>query len=1030
MIGLTLASVMLVVFSLIIWWSMGSMQKQQPGSGDAFPTDPGEIPDITELEQGARMFVTIVDRDDPTRIAGTLEADQFQPIGGGQRRLLNPDAWINMRDGRRVHITADRGVVMMPDPNEAPDSGTLEGDVTIQSYAATDVSVDPLSEAMGMNADQLPTLTAKFDEPVEFERRYQRLTSQGRFTVESPEIEFIGHTLTVMLNEVQGRIELLDVRKGERLVLRPNAKKDTKTTFAPPRSSAYTITTVAYPSIAINAPMQETTDSDADDSDAEQAAVVKEPKKTPYHIEFQDSVLVNMVGSGTLSSENLDIWAMLIDGALSPDAIKQFKFAKVDESTKPAQPVPVQQSQTQSAQPKATAPAPATTPKPNPVPVNPAPAQTAVKDGEVVITWDGPLVMRPVEDPMSTALATEEVAIAFTSSSRVAFDASIQGVHGSADSIRYGATTGTVEFVGTRDSRISIIADDTGLLESESLHAQLGTGIITIDSPGMLESVPSPTEPPARIHWGTGAEFALVQTEDGELSSRLRSARFEGAVLGTRADAVLQTETLLATLDEDGPMESSLRSITLTNGSMRSDSGSLTSDAMTIGFVPINQGTGVTPSTLNADGSVLGISVDGRVETDQLDAILVREMDGQTRVRSATAIGSTEFLGENQTQASGQRVELNTDNDMIHIIGSRGDKGSAGQGGSIIQGEDIWINTRSRSIQVNGPGTFDHDIVTDGVATGGHLNVKWTESMRFDDAIGSIECAGDVVALSTPDAYTTDTLKADRLEIDLTPTGETDQVHSPDAVVQDDQVTRELLSARAYGRAVPGSESIPASVESRTYDPQQPERAIGVMYLEGPSIIADNQRQILRVPAPGMMVLMDRSNEDGADTPADDSSSVMPSTSGPGLTRMTWLGSMELDRIGGHALVLNEVNIRHKSLATGRISQLGCDRIDATFSTPDNDMVNAGQVGAIALQRADASGRVRFSDLERTLLSDYAVYDAAAGTLFAYADGNRLVTLRDSMEPTPVSARTLLWDLNKDLVEIDAPSPVRLPARP
>lgn len=1030
MIGLTLASVMLVVFSLIIWWSMGSMQKQQPGSGDAFPTDPGEIPDITELEQGARMFVTIVDRDDPTRIAGTLEADQFQPIGGGQRRLLNPDAWINMRDGRRVHITADRGVVMMPDPNEAPDSGTLEGDVTIQSYAATEVPVDPLNEAMGMNADQVPTLIAKFDEPVEFERRYQRLTSQGRFTVESPEIEFIGHTLTVMLNEVQGRIELLDVRKGERLVLRPNAKKDTKTTFAPPRASAYTITTVAYPSIAINAPMQETTDSDADDSDVEEAAVVKESKKTPYHIEFQDSVLVNMVGSGTLSSENLDIWAMLIDGALSPDAIKQFKFAKVDESTKPAQPVPVQQSQTQSAQPKATAPAPATTPKPNPVPVNPAPAQTAAKDGEVVITWDGPLVMRPVEDPMSTALATEEVAIAFTSSSRVAFDASIQGVHGSADSIRYGATTGTVEFVGTRDSRISIIADDTGLLESETLHAQLGTGIITIDSPGMLESAPSPTEPPARIHWGTGAEFALVHTEDGELSSRLRSARFEGAVLGTRADAVLQTETLLATLDEDGPMESSLRSITLTNGSMRSDSGSLTSDAMTIGFVPLHYSTGVSPSTLNADGSVLGISVDGRVETDQLDAILVREPNGQTRVRSATAIGSTEFLGENQTQASGQRVELNTDNDMIHIIGSRGDKGSAGQGGSIIQGEDIWINTRSRSIQVNGAGTFDHDIVTDGVATGGHLNVKWTESMRFDDAIGSIECAGDVVALSTPDAYTTDTLKADRLEIDLTPTGETDQVHSPDAVAQDDQVTRELLSARAYGRAVPGSESIPASVESRTYDPQQPERAIGVMYLEGPSIIADNQRQILRVPASGMMVLMDRSNEDGADAPADDSSSVMPSTSGPGLTRMTWLGSMELDRIGGHALVLNEVNIRHKSLATGRISQLGCDRIDATFSTPDNDMVNAGQVGAIALQRADASGRVRFSDLERTLLSDYAVYDAAAGTLFAYADGNRLVTLRDSMEPTPVSARTLLWDLNKDLVEIDAPSPVRLPARP
>jgi hypothetical protein len=1029
MIGLTLASVMLVVFSLIIWWSMGTMQNQQTGSGNAFPTDPGEIPDITELEQGARMFVTIVDRDDPTRIAGTLEADQFQPIGGGQRRLLNPDAWINMRDGRRVHITADRGVVMMPDPNEAPDSGTLEGDVTIRSYAAADELVDPLNEAMGMNADQVPTLIAKFDEPVEFERRYQRLTSQGRFTVESPEIEFIGHTLTVMLNEVQGRIELLDVRKGERLVLRPDAKKDTKTTFAPHRASAYTITTVAYPSIAIDTPAQ-TIPAQAESAD--ESAVVKEPKKTPYHIEFQDSVLVNMVGTGTLSSENLDIWAMLIDGALSPDAIKQIQFAKLDEPVAEVEQPPAAQGN--PSQQATTAPPissePVTAPKPTPAPAKAAPVQTAAMEGEVVITWDGPLVMRPIEDPMSTALATEEVAIEFTSSSRVEFEAPIQGMHGSADAIRYGATNGIVELLGTTDSRIKIVANDTGMLESEVFHAQLGTGVITIDSPGMLESTPVTNEPPARIHWGTGAEFALVQTADGELSSRLRSARFEGAVLGTRADAVLQTQSLVASLDEEGPMESSLRSIKLTQGSMRSDSGSLTSDEMTIGFVPMNNGTGVTPSTLDADGSVLGVSVDGRVETDQLDAILVREPDGQTRVRRATAIGSTEFLGENQTQASGQRVELNTDSDTIHIIGSRGDNGSAGQGGSIIQGEDIWINTRSRSIQVNGPGTFDHDIVTDGVATGGHLNVKWTESMRFDDAIGSIECAGDVVALSTPDAYTTDTLKADRLEIDLTPTSETDQVRSPDAVAQDDSVTRELLTARAYGRAVPGSESIPASVESRTYDPQQPERAIGVMYLEGPSIIADNQRQVLRVPSAGMMVLMDRSNEDGVDASVDDSSSVMPSTSGPGLTRMTWLGSMELDRIGGHALVLNEVNIRHKSLATGRISQLGCDRIDATFSTPSNDMVGVGEVGAISMQRADASGRVRFSDLQRTLLSDYAVYDAAAGTLFAYADGDRLVTLRDTMEPTPVSARTLLWDLNKDLVEIDAPSPVRLPARP
>ena len=128
---------------------------------------------------------------------------------------------------------------------------------------------------------------------------------------------------------------------------------------------------------------------------------------------------------------------------------------------------------------------------------------------------------------------------------------------------------------------------------------------------------------------------------------------------------------------------------------------------------------------------------------------------------------------------------------------------------------------------------------------------------------------------------------------------------------------------------------------------------------------------------------------------------------------------MELDRAGGHALVLDEVNIRHKSLATGRVTQPGCERLDVSFSAAGQ----GNQPSAIAMQRADATGSVRFSDLQRTLLSDHAIYDAVAETMFAFADDDRLVTLRDSTNPTPVSARTLLWDLKKDLIEIDAPSP-------
>ncbi|MBO6514341.1 MAG: hypothetical protein JJ974_10290, partial [Phycisphaerales bacterium] len=324
-IGLTLATLMTIVFAAIIWRSMNTNASLPSSSDNLFPTDPSEIPNLEDLEQGASMFVTIVDRDDPTRIAGTLEADQFEPIGGGQRRLVNPDAWIFLRDGRRVHITANDGVVMMPDPNQAPDSGTLEGDVTINAYDAPINQPDPIAAAMGIkpDADETPSFTANFDKPVEFERRYQRLTSSGRFVIDAPELHFIGHNLTVMLNEVKGRVELIDIRRGEQLILRPDVQSKASKPEAITRSRAnppHRIRTVSQDSSPATTTAQTPQPTSA-------TQTVPSPKETPYHIAFQDQIKVNLLGTGSLTAETLDVWANLIDGSLSPDAIKQINFA-------------------------------------------------------------------------------------------------------------------------------------------------------------------------------------------------------------------------------------------------------------------------------------------------------------------------------------------------------------------------------------------------------------------------------------------------------------------------------------------------------------------------------------------------------------------------------------------------------------------------------------------------------------------------------------------------------------------------------
>ncbi|MBO6514314.1 MAG: hypothetical protein JJ974_10155, partial [Phycisphaerales bacterium] len=694
----------------------------------------------------------------------------------------------------------------------------------------------------------------------------------------------------------------------------------------------------------------------------------------------------------------------------------------------PTQPAPADQSTpTNTTNPNTTEPVKKQTAQKNTTPSKPlSTTKPTAQEGEVLITWSGPLVVKPIDDPSSTALATQQLALSFTSQERVEFTSDDQSITGSADQLTYGATTANLDLIGSDSAPIRLNAQDSGTLSAAQLNADLTSGQIFIPTTGRLESQPQPDQPPAQIDWFESARFKLAKSETDELIGRLQSAQFQGQVVGTRADAVLRANALEADFTSTGPFESALRTITFNQGTLNSDSGSLSAQDMSIGFSPNPPATSVNPSKLDAQGEVLVISPDGRITSNELSAILTQNIEGQTEVHSALAQGNAEYLGKNDTYAKGQQIDLDTPSNAIHIIGSQSNLATAGQAGSTIQGPDIKINTRSRSILVDGQGTFDHDIVAEGTPTGGHLNVRWTESMRFDDALGSIKCEGEVVAVSTPDAYTIDTLKADRLEIDLTPAPGTDILDQPTELAQENEPERELLQARAYGRAVPGSDIVPASVESRTFDPANPEVAVGVMYLQGSKLVADNRAQTLNVPSSGMMVLMDRSpDQPGGQSP--ESATVMPNTSGPGLTRMTWLGSMTLDRANGTAQVINEVNIRHKSLTTGRVSQLGCDQLTAEF-TPQSS--SAAATAPITMQTANASGRVRFTDLNRTLLSDHALYNAQNETLFAYADDNRLVTLRDSTEPTPVSARTLLWDLKADLIEIDAPSPVRAPARP
>ncbi|MFG0299218.1 MAG: hypothetical protein ACF8K1_06435 [Phycisphaerales bacterium JB047] len=1023
-IGLIAAGLLALIFIAIIVVSMLIAPPAAPTRGsDLFSENPDDFIDIEDTQSGGAMLVTMVDQNDPTRIASTLRADRFEPMGEGRRRLDQPESWIYLKDGRALRVNADFATMLMPDPNQPPESGTLEGNILLRAYDSIPAPGTPAPD------DQQPTLTARFEEPVEFERRYLRLSSPGRFEIESAQVDFAGTDLTVILNDLRNRIEMIDVAQGDTLVIHTDAVNDR----SPQETSTNERSASAKPKPA-TPETTEITDTETETTTtttrvAQDKPRTTTPKSTPpatppaapdtqrYIVSLDRDVSASVPGSGTVNADTLELWAAFIDGQLPDDAIRRIAIAQ----NEPRASQQTQAKNTPPNTPKETRP-PASANSPSKQ--MPEPTATAAAEGnDLVINWSGPMRVRPIDAEIPRQLHNDHLALRLSSDegSGITMSAPDRGFTGQAKELTYFATRAVVRMVGeqTETGIVKMEVEEGGTLYAGALNIDLITGELDMPQRGSITTIHEDPEQIAAVRWTNKAQIAFALNEQGAITQRLRHARFEGAAIAEQAGNSVGARVIHATLDPKLPPASALTTLTLTEGVIASaDKQTLTGRDLTIDFVPDEiPGNPPHPVRITSIGSSMGRTPDAMLRANELHAELFRDESGQTRLRTARAVGEVNYRDSNRTTAKASDLDANA---LEEIIVLTGPDSSVTQAGSTIAGEHITLRAKRRSVEVMGPGTFDHDIALAqdaGARPGqlGHISTRWSESMKFDDTLGSIECVGGVRMISTPDALTRDTLNADRVTINLTPMPSSDPIGGG----RDRQ--RELLNARASGRAEPGKAPQPASIESRSYAADDPELATGVLYLEGAQILADNQRQTLSVPGEGTLLLLDR--EQDPNQPESDRS-----LDGSGLTRFTWKSRMMLDRADAQGTFNGGVKVDHKSLTSNEVATLTTDTLVARFeperSGTDQSTISTG----MTLHSATATGDVRFLFNNGELLCDEAIYDAIADSLFAQSLGDTLVTYYDNTQPAPFSARTMRWDLSKDgrdRIEFNAPSPIR-----
>lgn len=1011
-IGLIAAAGLALVFIAVIAASIFFSKPAGNTTPNVFPTDPRDIIDIEDTQQGGKMFVTMVDQNDPTRVASTLRAERFEPIGDGRRRLDRPESWIYLKDGRAIRVNADYATMLMPDPNQAPESGTLEGNIVLRSYDSTPAPGQPAPD------DQAPTLTARFDQPVEFERRYLRMSSNGRFEIESKQVDFSGTNLTVILNNLRNRIELIDVEQGDQLVIH--------TSKAPPSSPESTTVTAASeeppneatPEAAPNTPPTLAQSSPAETTPAEPPVATEQATTQRYIVTLDEQVHARVANSGSVDADTLELWAAFIDGKLPDNAIRTIALAQsTEQSTSPrAAQGPTTPPATTPTTPTSTNPREQGTPEP-------APSNT---QNDLVITWSGPMRVRPIDGEIPTQLEHDHIAMRLSGKDNrsITMQAPQRGFTGHAQEVTYSATRAIAHFKGddtSQERMVQMQVDQSGTLLASDMRIDLAAATIELNQRGQITTLHDDPTQTASVRWKDNAQIRFALDADGGITQRLASARFEGNAVAEQDGNSIGARVIHATLDPDLPSVSALKRLELSEGVIASANKSMLSgQQLTIDFVPSSTPEQAPqPTRVVSIGSALGRTPDAMLQADEMSADLIRDdLTGQTRIKAAQARGSVSYRDSKRTTAQAQQLQADGLNEVITLTG---EGTQVTQAGSSIAGNHIVLRAKRRGVEVVGPGTFDHDIAlvenpNAQPGQSGHIRASWVDSMRFDDTLGTINCTGKVKVISTPDALTRDTLSADRMTINLTP------MPSADPVAGSKAPQRQLLSARASGRAEPGKAPEPASIESRTYSAVDPERATGVLYLEGAQISADNQKQTLEVPGAGTLLILDRPEQ-------DDSTATQPtdrSLDGSGLTRFTWTSKLLLERAIGKGTFTGGVVVDHKSLNNNKLAKLSTDTLIARFATnnesPETDpLLTTGNT----LQSATAQGHVRFVFEGRELLSDNAQYDAIEDSLFASSLDNSLVTLYDNTQPAPISARTISWDLKNDQFKMNAPSPIR-----
>lgn len=1024
-IGMTLSVLMLAVVLVSVTIMMRGREKtagEQVRPEDLIQAGPEPI-DLeaaargpTDLEQlpvdtGAIVWTKQNERGEVTQEFGWASLD---PLPAGRFLLHRPEARFYLSRGETVYLEAAEAEVFKPTSSEMPETGRFQDGVIVRMYDG---------HIHGDLSKHRPKMEMRTPW-VEFDTAIGQLSTDERFFATSPSLEFEGVGLSVLYNEVAERIERLDVRRGDRLLYNPDAARSSE------RETGPSLDSVNVGHQGTPRPADDARDGmcvDVSFQPGETSGAPAAVREDYYRIVFDEQVSVRQ-RNRVITARHLESEVRLVDGTLALPNGPAFAARPSSSDRAEWQPacapcgVGIGAS---SAGPSVAAWI-----------ASLAIAQLesafdGTDDGEdgirsllepsddlVVLTWAGPLSVRPIEEPPPSLV--EDGAHVLFIGEPVHLEDESAGHHAQCQALDYYATRQKVELSGVVGQDIVMTMASGEQVRGRRFVLSLATGHGRFDGPGRamrgVDEVIDGSDA-LSIDW---QERATVRFDvDAGSLGELREVVCEGAVCVEHETFHVDGDWLRVALDDDDQQGHSRVSALSVRGDVTGIAhGSGEVECQRIdAIVELGTGGELRPTIVTARGDVLALSNDGgRIEADLAELAFDEgpSEDGEQKLRiarfEARSDGVTPVRLDSGDGLTAEAALVAAGPDTVTIT-LTGEPAIVRTDEAMMSGGVIDVDRERGLVTVPGAGRFAYQRAGDG--EGERLDVTWQGRMQYDGQTGVVRCAGDVAGVHAPNVLEINSVACQSLTVRFDT--------SSDGVNDDGPFT--------VSRLVRLDAEESASIRHVRYlDPEH--RSLDrFVDIAGDRITYDDVQGRLIVPTPGRMALADvraylEHEADGADT----SDAEPPTDFGTGNTLFTWQGEMELSAPDGMVRMRRDVEMRHRDREDADLLIVECQHLEA-FTTPVDlagNPVTPSPQRDVQLVRALARQAVYVEYGDRQLLADEISYDAITQMLAARAVPGNTVTAYRIGDLAPQKVDWLEWNLSTGEVRLHGLRPVHI----